>query len=82
MIGYLINYFTFKEFCLLTLIVYLIMCWYNIPTYARAVNYMQSYQEQLDLKNNVKYDVSQHIYLYRDWETDRKSTRLNSSHRL
>ena len=26
-----------------------------------------------------------HIYLgmrYRDWETDRKSTRLNSSHRL
>ena len=62
MIGYLIDYFTFKEFCLLTVIVYLIMCWYNTPTYARAVSYMQNYQEQLDSKNNVKYDINQHTY--------------------
>ena len=27
----------------------------------------------------IYYDVSDHT-LYRDWETDRKSTRLNSSH--
>ena len=26
--------------------------------------------------------VAKSILLYRDWETDRKSTRLNSSHRL
>ena len=26
--------------------------------------------------------IQRHYDLYRDWETDRKSTRLNSSHRL
>ena len=28
------------------------------------------------------YDAGEKIPMYRDWETDRKSTRLNSSHRL
>ena len=27
------------------------------------------------------YDIFKNDYAYRDWETDRKSTRLNSSHR-
>ena len=27
-------------------------------------------------------DLKIRFYMYRDWETDRKSTRLNSSHRL
>ena len=28
------------------------------------------------------HSVKEKVKLYRDWETDRKSTRLNSSHRL
>ena len=35
--------------------------------------------------NNANREIAerndQYAYTYRDWETDRKSTRLNSSHR-
>ena len=32
-------------------------------------------------KNFVRWDMAKaNINIYRDWETDRKSTRLNSSH--
>ena len=34
--------------------------------------------DQIEERN--KY-MKQYIHTYRDWETDRKSTRLNSSHR-
>ena len=35
-----------------------------------------------NLRVSTAKDISSYIKLYRDWETDRKSTRLNSSHRL
>ena len=31
---------------------------------------------------SIKCKQKKIVYRYRDWETDRKSTRLNSSHRL
>ena len=31
--------------------------------------------------NNLTTQIGRVTLLYRDWETDRKSTRLNSSHR-
>ena len=38
---------------------------------------------QIDMLDalSTKYDKCAIIVYYRDWETDRKSTRLNSSHR-
>ena len=32
------------------------------------------------IKTQLPYIISQRPVVYRDWETDRKSTRLNSSH--
>ena len=32
--------------------------------------------------DSIPYPITGNKKLYRDWETDRKSTRLNSSHRL
>ena len=31
---------------------------------------------------HIKFNYLRSLNQYRDWETDRKSTRLNSSHRL
>ena len=31
---------------------------------------------------NMKYELDKDVTGYRDWETDRKSTRLNSSHEI
>ena len=47
-------------------------------------NELQSTKEQLEeiLKNKKMFVMMQSPRVYRDWETDRKSTRLNSSHRL
>ena len=39
-----------------------------------TVNYMNAY-------TNKRNASTQELQQYRDWETDRKSTRLNSSHR-
>ena len=39
-------------------------------------------EEQLEEKKKRKYKPNFKREIYRDWETDRKSTRLNSSHRL
>ena len=40
---------------------------------------MQNPKQKLNLENLV-FEVYGQSYKYRDWETDRKSTRLNSSH--
>ena len=37
---------------------------------------------RFDLTADKRYTLSETFLNYRDWETDRKSTRLNSSHRL
>ena len=39
-----------------------------------------------DFRGNIKFQnllkmIDRYEFIYRDWETDRKSTRLNSSHR-
>ena len=36
--------------------------------------------EQIAVKYDVPMDWVDTAFAYRDWETDRKSTRLNSSH--
>ena len=47
----------------------------DVPVAAR-----ESYLAALEVHAACEYDAW--VSLYRDWETDRKSTRLNSSHRL
>ena len=39
-------------------------------------------EEFLEFTNSMGNNLDMLEPLYRDWETDRKSTRLNSSHRL
>lgn len=63
MVSYLLDYFTFKEFCLLTVIVYIVMCWYNLPTVERTIAYIKEQQVQTDQKNNIKYEESSHVYV-------------------
>ena len=48
---------------------------------ARPVHYVLNGNERqiVEMSNSDIYD---YLLRYRDWETDRKSTRLNSSHRL
>ena len=46
----------------------------------------QKILDEMDEKTNLKLytqyrEILKILNLYRDWETDRKSTRLNSSHR-
>ena len=42
-----------------------------------------SYKEKVREGVPIEYFFEiEHHKIYRDWETDRKSTRLNSSHRL
>ena len=41
---------------------------------------MSTFEENIK-RNSVRYAAISH-YGYRDWETDRKSTRLNSSHEI
>ena len=51
--------------------------------------YINTAETELYHKSQILYGISQakaairkqDVCLYRDWETDRKSTRLNSSHR-
>ena len=43
---------------------------------------IHSPQEFLDGVRSFSHPVVAYDAAYRDWETDRKSTRLNSSHRL
>ena len=51
-----------------------------------AVEVWQPYIEEFKLKEKYRHvysvDIRDFDNHYRDWETDRKSTRLNSSHRL
>ena len=44
-----------------------------------AANSEVSKQLNLDLEDFIPYETD---FAYRDWETDRKSTRLNSSHEI
>ena len=47
--------------------------------YARTDRlYSKRYEEETNLRCQIVIDTSS--AMYRDWETDRKSTRLNSSH--
>ena len=43
--------------------------------------YAQGRTKKGKIVTDAKAGQSYHNYAYRDWETDRKSTRLNSSHR-
>ena len=45
----------------------------NLPT-----GYLTGWQLSVNTLDNTKFDIA--AGRYRDWETDRKSTRLNSSH--
>ena len=44
--------------------------------------YLEEYRADLQIISGMAKgaDLIGWLYLYRDWETDRKSTRLNSSH--
>ena len=48
----------------------------NPKHYPHVVAAIQAYRAELAAKYNTTYERRE----YRDWETDRKSTRLNSSH--
>ena len=56
---------------------------YEYPTYVRTVDYAPF---TINAKDGSEFKVDPTVSLkiidgcYRDWETDRKSTRLNSSH--
>ena len=54
----------------------------DIQSLFDAANSEVSKQLNLDLNEVIPYetDFSIGCWVYRDWETDRKSTRLNSSH--
>ena len=41
-----------------------------------VIDYPKVYRENLEYRIDLAYRAE----MYRDWETDRKSTRLNSSH--
>ena len=45
----------------------------------RTINYVSKYMTKKDEDNPDYISI---VLLYRDWETDRKSTRLNSSHEI
>ena len=52
----------------------------NDATFARMCNVMAKDEKTFVGQSPEDYK-GYHIANYRDWETDRKSTRLNSSHR-
>ena len=43
-------------------------------------NYLEKEEDEKARKNALRQEASDEAY--RDWETDRKSTRLNSSHEI
>ena len=58
----------------------------QVPTFSQAFRW---FREKYDWQHSIDPTADQHshklgynywIWSYRDWETDRKSTRLNSSH--
>ena len=53
-----------------------------IPPTAReyAAEFLDIANELRGLPSKLTYELERTLHLYRDWETDRKSTRLNSSH--
>ena len=51
--------------------------WMSARTWSKSADQSQ----QADTLAGLHADYMMFITLYRDWETDRKSTRLNSSHR-
>ena len=57
----------------------------SILPYLPHYDKLQSYIFEVLMHNvfpaHMHADVTNYITTYRDWETDRKSTRLNSSHR-
>ena len=53
---------------------------YSMNATKFAWNKFQDYVEQ-DIEYKMTCDSCGKVASYRDWETDRKSTRLNSSHR-
>ena len=55
--------------------------WKEVPV--EIVDWDEDKQRQFIIKDNVGFgEWDWEMQQYRDWETDRKSTRLNSSHRL
>ena len=46
----------------------------------KLIEILHQYNKDLDLIIKNKKNGAELIINYRDWETDRKSTRLNSSH--
>ena len=50
------------------------------PHHTSSNGYRYYSHEQLNQVMNIKPNLDRKIIGYRDWETDRKSTRLNSSH--
>ena len=53
---------------------------YIAPTYAQAKRVAWDYLQEFTRPLNATYNIAELRANYRDWETDRKSTRLNSSH--
>ena len=50
----------------------------NATAMSQAIKTLEETTELLDALNKQNIDEAKDVY--RDWETDRKSTRLNSSH--
>ena len=50
--------------------------------YNKSTNDATAYSNKLNADNTYRGNYANFLYnrTYRDWETDRKSTRLNSSH--
>ena len=78
---------TFIACCILLCAVYLNSCCNcnNNTTLSKKVSEGQIWVYETNNKNPFKVTKVDTMYVigvpYRDWETDRKSTRLNSSHR-
>ena len=59
-------------------------CWFSFPTTNPEYD-KQLRQNALDILMKKVIDIAKEMgydMTYRDWETDRKSTRLNSSHEI
>ena len=50
--------------------------------YVSCINKGVRTSKLVNQKDNIQIKSGDTFSVYRDWETDRKSTRLNSSHRL